>query len=297
MANWVNCEIQTNYKNCTCTPVRFVSLKGPELEKPKLLKFLSDSGVMIRMMEGRRNREGKKVGRKIRFRVAASSARLASKPLAQTQEGQKEVSVGTDTFFNQRADALFDKKLFTTSSLVSSMNSSKLDITVMSLHPPAAAAAGGAGGGAAAAGSSGDAGVERCQRPRVIPPPPISPRSIVRQVPPEFVPARCRSPSARNAPPAAPGTREGENDEMKENSRAMFLSLSIAKVVNIIVQTKSLILRLNDDDLRLLRATSTTNYGILFLFTFNKWSSNESVDMNYEDWKGYRFILRYIASV
>ncbi|KAK1134528.1 hypothetical protein K0M31_007310 [Melipona bicolor] len=59
-----------------------------KFEKTKLLKFLSDSGVTIRMMEGRRNREGKKVGRKIRFRVAASSGRLASEPLAQTQKGQ-----------------------------------------------------------------------------------------------------------------------------------------------------------------------------------------------------------------
>ena len=48
-------------------------------------------------------------------------------------------------------------------------------------------------------------------------------------------------------------TRGKENDETKENSRDVFLFFSITNAVNSIVQTKSLILRLNDDDLRVIK--------------------------------------------
>lgn len=44
------------------------------------------------------------------------------------------------------------------------------------------------------------AAVERCQRPRAVRPPLIWPCSIVPQVPPEFVPARCTLPSTHNTP-------------------------------------------------------------------------------------------------
>jgi hypothetical protein len=52
------------------------------------------------------------------------------------------------------------------------------------------------------------AAAERCQRPRAVRPPLIWPRSIVPQVPLEFVPARRTPPSGHNTPPAASSISE-----------------------------------------------------------------------------------------